>query len=384
MQKAYISRFSVPQSLSTQDKLQAYLAKYADINVYDPRLFVYDVTAELQPGTTNSVVLKGDVSIDIYSSGTQTTLEALGFQVAKNSIKVLPDRQTLGTKIYANATTIAASIRKEPRANAEQMNSVALGGVLRLLRPARATDLKTADGTTTLEDKWFLAQSLEGYVGFVADSQITRSSIPVPPAGLILEPVVADVNGSKVRFPAGIYAVNLSEQSKAAPVYGLPPFRMANSKTIIKGSALPANAKVKSLRNVAFTEDDILRTLEPFFKTPYEWGAVTDNGVDCSGFTQFLYKSRGVFLPRDAEEQGTAGTIVAFGEDVIRDAQPGDLVFFMSERGKINHIAISLGNGRIIHSSGPGVHVSNLNERDNDEAEKLIERTMFARRIIRQ
>ncbi len=70
------------------------------------------------------------------------------------------------------------------------------------------------------------------------------------------------------------------------------------------------------------------------------------------------------------------------GEDVLEKAEPGDLIFFANDTGRISHVAISLGDGRIIHSAGKGVHLKRLDEpRDPDSEDTYGGRVLFARRM---
>jgi gamma-D-glutamyl-L-lysine dipeptidyl-peptidase len=91
----------------------------------------------------------------------------------------------------------------------------------------------------------------------------------------------------------------------------------------------------------------IIKVAKKFLNTSYIWGGRTAWGIDCSGFSQLLYKIVGVELPRDASQQVHVGNTVNF----ITDAKPGDLVFFDDDDGNIIHVGIFMDNGKIIHAS---------------------------------
>ena len=89
----------------------------------------------------------------------------------------------------------------------------------------------------------------------------------------------------------------------------------------------------------------------------YRWGwATLGKGVDCSGFTQQIYKKFGYTIPRTSRSQANSGTKISTSQ-----LKPGDLVFY-GNGSYINHVAIFIGNGKIIHASNrrDGIKISNL------------------------
>lgn len=94
--------------------------------------------------------------------------------------------------------------------------------------------------------------------------------------------------------------------------------------------------------------DSIQKAAFTFLNTPYLWGGRSVFGIDCSGFTQVVYKCLGVALLRDAKQQATQGTTV----DFLQQAQCGDLAFFDNDAGEIIHTGLLLSSNKIIHASG--------------------------------
>ena len=92
----------------------------------------------------------------------------------------------------------------------------------------------------------------------------------------------------------------------------------------------------------------ILNTAFMYLNAPYLWGGKTPFGVDCSGFTQMVYKLNGYKLLRDASQQALQGESLSF----IEESEPGDLAFFDNEEGNIIHVGIIMKDNYIIHASG--------------------------------
>jgi gamma-D-glutamyl-L-lysine dipeptidyl-peptidase len=85
-----------------------------------------------------------------------------------------------------------------------------------------------------------------------------------------------------------------------------------------------------------------------YLHAPYLWGGKTPFGIDCSGFTQMVYKLNGCKLLRDASQQAMQGEALSF----IEESEPGDLAFFDNEEGNIIHVGIIMEDNYIIHASG--------------------------------
>ncbi len=94
---------------------------------------------------------------------------------------------------------------------------------------------------------------------------------------------------------------------------------------------------------------DVLAEAKKFLGLPYMWGGTSGFGFDCSGFTELVYRSVGISLARDTDQQIKDGRAVA-----LRDVRPGDLLFVADSSGAIVHEAIYAGDNRIIESPSTG------------------------------
>ena len=95
---------------------------------------------------------------------------------------------------------------------------------------------------------------------------------------------------------------------------------------------------------------------------------------DCSGFAQQIFANFGYALPRTSRQQAKAGTRIP-----VREAKPGDLLFYQRESGFIYHVMIYLGDGKVIHagSEATGILISDFNyEKSTEFAVRVIPEEM--------
>ena len=102
-------------------------------------------------------------------------------------------------------------------------------------------------------------------------------------------------------------------------------------------------------------------------------------GIDCSGFTQLIYKCVGISINRDAKDQADQGKPI----ESILEAQKGDLAFFINKNEKIHHVGLILDEGRIIHAAGK-VRIDQISEEGiyNSELNKFTHRLHSIKRMI--
>ncbi|HWR93863.1 MAG TPA: C40 family peptidase [Flavobacterium sp.] len=166
-----------------------------------------------------------------------------------------------------------------------------------------------------------------------------------------------------------------------APNNFLMPIPLGASLSFLNHSSININnydfegLKVSGIK----PKSDLINTSFLYLNSPYLWGGKTPFGIDCSGFTQMVYKLNGYHLLRDASQQATQGDALSF----IEESEPGDLAFFDNEEGKIIHVGIIMGDNYIIHASGK-VRIDRLDHLGiyNAEINKHTHRLRVIKKII--
>ena len=109
------------------------------------------------------------------------------------------------------------------------------------------------------------------------------------------------------------------------------------------------------------TISTVVKTARTYIGTPYKYGGMNEDGLDCSGLVNLAFQSARLTLPRVSTD------IAAVGQEVkVRDIRVGDLVFFITDKGtRINHVGIvterkNPDNILFIHSANSGVREDNL------------------------
>ena len=107
----------------------------------------------------------------------------------------------------------------------------------------------------------------------------------------------------------------------------------------------------------AATTSQLTQTAKKYIGIPYKYGGTTTAGLDCSGYTQLVFKKLGYSIPRTAATQYTKGKAISKA-----NLQVGDLVFFNTMGRTASHVGIYIGNGQFIHAGvSKGVSIAELN-----------------------
>ena len=214
-------------------------------------------------------------------------------------------------------------------------------------------------------DDWYRIVGPDDYEGWMHRGYVARvegdaASEHARATHISLGCMTTTPDGRKRRMPLGAY--------------------LRDDEHIASGDAIPVSEKGER-----FPSDvrAIARTAQLYFEgTSYIWGGVTPWGCDCSGLVQSVYWLHGTQLNRDAWQQASQGTKV---DGTLMDAHVGDLLFFSDRVDQhITHVAISLGDCRLVHLAlgRGGYGVERLDDSADPYVRKLHERFVTARRIL--
>jgi hypothetical protein len=178
----------------------------------------------------------------------------------------------------------------------------------------------------------------DGYMGWIDEKQCTQLD-----KGSFA--YIRELELSLVTDPVAILEQRSGQRTYI--VAGSSLAGLQNNQLILAGTAF--NFKGSSVKwKETCTRSSLVHYAVKYRCVPYMWGGRTPFGIDCSGFTQMVYRMAGIPLYRDVQQQALQGQVRGFAEE----AQPGDLAFFDDEEGRIIHTGIVLEEGKIIHASG--------------------------------
>jgi SH3-like domain-containing protein len=291
-----------------------------------------------------------------------------------DEIHVLPEA-SLGNKIYGITTLSVGNVRKHPDNKSEMLTQILSGTVITLLK----------DG-----GYFWQIKMPDGYIGWVNKlSFVQADSAAVREWSNASKIIVTDHYGMLYRQP------EKNSEPVCDVVTGCILKKIGTKESWIEAELADGrrgflqNEIVKDIeswmQSRRLTGENIEKTARTFLGIPYLWGGTSVKGFDCSGFVKTVYLLNGKILLRDADQQAMMGKPVDPGTN-FENLKKGDLLFFgrkttTKKREHIKHVAIYLGSGTFIHSSGC-VRLTSF-----DPSSPLYEETLFkqfvrARRII--
>ncbi len=287
-------------------------------------------------------------------------------------VKILPDPTE--KKIYALIDNSVTGIRRRTTRASEMLSQALLGTPVKVFKK---------------KGEWYYIQTPNQYFGWINQKDIVRFDA----AGL-----KKYETGKKIVF-----------NRQYGFSYTRPNTKSQVVSDLVVGCILPVKSEVSGFYQVeypdgrqAFVKKDqvidlktlfqkkpvgkeLVKTALKFNGIPYLWGGFSSKGIDCSGFSSAIYYLNGIVLQRDASQQTKTGKEITTDYDFTK-LQPGDLLFFgRKAKGsvpeKVTHVAMYIGNGRFIHSSGR-VHISCMDPANPDFEKKYESLFVRAVRII--
>lgn len=247
---------------------------------------------------------------------------------------------TDGPQLYGGVCVSVADLRAEPDAGSELLNQALLATPMTVLG-------KHADA----QDRLWLLVRLPDYEGWMLADHMVRTGPPDPQANYMYIQALSTplrIIGSDGSPGEATITAYMGTRLRVAP-----PDAQGDGPIILElpGGAL-AGAEPLSLRpaHPLYQEpaESAAYTAHQFQRTPYLWGGMTREGIDCSGLVQISYRVRGWKLPRDADQQFKALPL----EVAHTDLRPGDLIFYGHGQEQVTHVMLYADAGLVIHASG--------------------------------
>ena len=338
----------------------------------DSRVAVFNIVPEKKDG---KIVLKGETNLPEAKEALLNEFTGKKIEFV-DEIKMLPEEK-LGNKTFGVVRLSVCNMRTKPKHPAELASQAILGTPVNILKENHG---------------WYYIQTPDGYLGWVDNASISSLDLAkknewINSPKIIYTDIYGFVYGSPDEnsehvsdiVEGGILKLIGESLNKLFWIVAFPDGRVGY---ISKDKAEKLDKYLREVKN--YNSDDILNTAKELMGIPYLWGGTSAKMLDCSGFTKTVYFINGITLPRDASQQVNVGKKIKLDDDFSK-LKPGDLLFFGKNRKdgseRITHVAIYMGNGKIIHETGE-VKIQSLKRSDPDFVEYRLKSLKQVRRII--
>ena len=352
------------QELAIQNKIDKIKKTY----VKDGRTALFNI--KVNKSNHTKYKLTGET---IFPRAKKDLIELLSDFDIIDSIKVLPAKNLMG-KNFGVVNLSVCNIRSKPKHSAELATQSILGTPVRVYKK---------------EGGFYYIQTPDNYLGWVDDGGIhlmdsteynqwmtSDRGVCLSDYSFVFEN--ADFNSNKITdLMAGNIFQLLNSENNFCKIK-LPDGRTGFAK---KENIMNYKEWIESHKP---SPDKIIAAAKEMIGRPYLWGGTSGKGMDCSGFTKTAFYLNGIQLERDASLQVHTGKKIDT-DTTLKNLIPGDLLFFGKYRDdgseRITHVAIYLGDGKIIHASDR-VQIQSLKRGDPDFVEYRLKSFVQARRVL--
>jgi cell wall-associated NlpC family hydrolase len=335
----------------------------------DKRTAIFNIHIE---NTGNKVLLTGETTEQ--NALNELTDKMKNLNNIELNVKLLPEEK-LGAKHLGIINLSVGNIRSKPSHPAELATQTLLGTCVNVFKE---------------NDDWYLIQTPDKYIAWLDNDALvlvdeqeqldwkqSKKIIYSKPYGQVYKE--ADNKSERV---SDIVIGDILKYIKDENGFVNVEFPDGRSGFVEKENC---SDYTRWVNDSLLTGETIVKTAKEYLGLPYLWGGTSAKGFDCSGFTKTVYFINGVILPRDASQQVLVGELVDTSTD-FNKLQPGDLLFFgrkksETEKERVTHVAIYIGEGKYIHAAGR-VKINSLEKESNDFSEYRFNTFIRAKRYI--